>query len=106
MAKFVFAYHGGAGPEDMSDEERQAVMGAWMTWMQGLGDALVDMGNPIGESKTINADGSVTVGGGANPLTGYSLYTADTMDDAVAAAKGCPIFESGGTIEVAHAVEM
>ena len=104
MAKFVFAYHGGGMPEN--EEDIPKVMAAWEAWMAGLGDALVDPGNPIGETKTVNADGSVTVGGGANPLSGYSLFTAASLDEAVTAAKGCPILESGGSVEVAAAVDM
>ena len=96
MAKFVFAYHGGGMPEDEADIPK--VMAAC--------DALIDPGNPIGETKTVNTDGSVTVGGGANPLSGYSLFTAASLDEAVAAAKGCPILESGGSVEVAAAVDM
>lgn len=41
-------------------------------------------------------------GGGANPVTGYSIIKADTMDAAVQMAKGCPLLESGGSIEVAE----
>ena len=104
MAKYVFAYHGGGTPEN--EEDVAKVMEAWRVWMGGLGDALVDPGNPIGQTKTIHSDGSVTAGGGANPLSGYSLFTAASLDEAVAAAKGCPILESGGSVEVAAAVDM
>lgn len=104
MPKYVLAYHGGATPE--SEEQVAEVMAAWEAWMGTLGDALVDPGNPIGITKTISADGSVTVGGGDNPLSGYSLLNAGDIDEAVALAKGCPIFESGGTIEVAETVDM
>ena len=104
MAKFVFAYHGGGMPE--TEEEQAKVMEAWGAWMGSLGGALIDMGNPTGQSKTVNADGSVTVGGGANPLSGYSLFEGADIDAAVAAAKGCPILDGGGSVEVAEAIEM
>ena len=44
--------------------------------------------------------------GGANPASGYSLIEAADLDDALAKAKGCPILESGGSIEVAVAIDM
>ena len=104
MPKYVLAYHGGGAGE--TEEEVAQVMAAWEAWMGSLGNALVDPGNPTGLVKTITADGSVTLGGGANPITGYSLLNAGDIDEAVSLAKGCPIFDAGGSIEVAEAIEM
>ena len=104
MPKYVLAYHGGSMPE--TDEERNQVMQAWGAWMGGLGDDLVDPGNPVGQSSTVNADGSVAQGGGANPLSGYSLLNAPSQDAAIKAASGCPILERGGSVEVAEAIEI
>ena len=105
MPKYVLAYHGGATPDDVTEEEMGKVMAAWQSWMESLGSDLTDQGNPIMVSKTVTASG-VEDGGGANPLTGYSLLNAADIDAAAAAAKGCPIFESGGTVEVGEAIEM
>jgi hypothetical protein len=102
MAKFVFAYHGGKKPE--SPEEGEKVMASWRAWFAGMGDAVVDGGGPVGLSKTVTS-GGVDANGGANPLSGYSLITADSLDAAVAMAQGCPILDSG-TVEVAEAIEM
>lgn len=103
MPKFVFAYHGGATPE--TPEEGEKVMTAWRGWMQGMGDKLADGGNPVGMSQTVTASG-VEANGGANPLSGYSLVNAGSMSEALEMAKGCPILASGGTVEVAEAIEM
>lgn len=105
MPKYVLAYHG-AGDLPQSQAEKDAVMAAWGTWFAELGDAVVDPGNPVGASKTIATDGSTTDGGGANPVTGYSLLQATDLDTAVTLAKGCPIFQAGGSIEVAEVIEM
>ncbi len=104
MSKYVLAYHGGSMPESAADQA--AAMAAWGTWFGELGDAVIDAGNPTGQSKTIASDGSIEDGGGANPLSGYSLVTASDIDSAVALAKGCPILSAGGSIEVAEAIEM
>jgi hypothetical protein len=104
MPKYVLAYHGGSMPD--SEAERAAGMAAWGAWLGSLGDAVVDAGHPTGPSKTIVADGSTRDGGGANPLSGYSLINATDLDTAVTLAKGCPIFAGGGTVEVAEAIEM
>jgi hypothetical protein len=104
MPKFLFAYHGGHPPK--SPEEGQAHMKNWMDWMDGLGDAVVDRGLPVGKSKTVGS-GGVTDDGGSNPLSGISIVQADTMDAALEMAKISPhITGMGGTIEVAEAMDM
>ena len=104
MSKFVFVYHGGSAPE--SQEAGEAVMAAWMSWFGELGAAIIVGGNPTGDAKTVGAGGSVTDGGGANPITGYSLIEASSLDAAVDLAKGCPILTGGGSVEVAATHEM
>jgi len=100
MANYLLAYHGGGMPE--SEEQRAKVMAAWGQWFGTLGPALVDGGNPVARTCTISPSGSVAEGGGANPVSGYSVIKADGMDAAVQMAKGCPLLESGGSIEVAE----
>ena len=102
MARYIFAYHGGEMPE--TPEEGQKVMAAWRSWLEGLGSAVVDGGNPAGMSKTVSA-GGVEDGGGSNPISGYSLVEADGIDAACEMAKGCPILNHG-TVEVAEAMDM
>ena len=104
MAKYLFVYHGGKHPE--TEEETTQVLDAWGQWFEGMGAAVVDGGNPVGMSSTINPDGSVTDNGGANPASGYSLIEASNLDDAVSKARGCPILEAGGTVELAEALDM
>jgi len=104
MTKFAFVYHGGSAPE--SAEEGAKVMAAWQNWMGSLGDSLIDGGNPIGATKTLAVGGVVNDGGGANPVTGYSLVEAASMDAAIEIAKGCPIFDGGGTVEICETLEM
>src|ERR1700690_2743505 len=98
MAKYVFIYKGGTMPE--SEEQKQSVMAAWGTWFGTLGEAIVDPGNPFGASSSVGGDG-------ASGLTGYSIVTAASLDEAVSKANGCPILEGGrGNIEVYETVEM
>ena len=104
MAKYLFVYHGGKKAE--SEEDLAKGLDAWGKWFGSMGAAVIDGGNPVGESSTVNPDGSVSNNGGANPASGYSLIEAADLDDALAKAKGCPILESGGSIEVAVAIDM
>jgi hypothetical protein len=100
MTKSLLVYHGGNAPT--SKEEGDRVMAAWGQWMGSVGKALVDPGNPTGAAKVISAGGKVADGGGANASTGYSILEAASLDAAVAAAKGCPHLNAGGTVEVAE----
>ena len=104
MTKFAFIYHGGSMPE--SPEEGAKIMAAWNAWMGGIGAALIDGGNPFGASTTVNSDGSISDDGGANPASGYSLVEVVDLDAALAHAKGCPILDGGGSIEVCEAMAM
>ncbi len=104
MPKYVLAYHGGGMAS--TEAEQAAAMAAWGAWFGTLGNAVVDGGNPTGATKTVKADGSAVDGGGANPITGYSLISATDLDAAVSLAKGCPVLASGGTVEVAEAIDM
>ena len=98
MAKYVFAYTGGGMPE--TEEEGKRAMEAWTAWFAGLGDKVVDMGNPFGASKAVG-------NGGPSGLTGYSIVTAGSLDDAAGLAGGCPILEGGkGAVEIYEAIEM
>ena len=99
MANYLLTYHGGGMPQEPAAQQK--LMAAWGEWMGKVGPNLVDGGNPIAQAKTIAANGSVSNGGGPNPVSGYSIIKADSLDQAVAAAQGCPILgEGGGSIEV------
>lgn len=104
MPKFVFAYHGGGMPE--TPEEGARMMAAWNDWYAAMGDAVVDGGAPVGQSMTVS-QGGISSDGGANPLSGYTVVQADTIDAACEMANGCPMIADGsGSVEVAPVIEM
>jgi hypothetical protein len=99
MANFLLVYTGGGMPA--SDAERTKVMDAWGAWFGRLGPAVVDAGNPIGpKAKSISSDGSVHDGAVGTAASGYSILKADSLNQAVELAKGCPVLESGAKISV------
>ena len=102
MAKFVLMFHGGATPEEPSP----AVMERWMAWFGELGEAVVDMGAPLGAAATIASDGTPSEGGGPDPATGYTVIEAGSLHDAVVMAKRCPGLSSGGSVKVYEAMQM
>ena len=104
MPKYLFVYHGGEDPKD--EAEMAAVIDDWGQWMGGLGAAVIDGGNPVGKSTTLNPDGSVDNHGGSNPASGYGIFDASDENDAIEKARGCPILKANGSIEIAPIIDM
>ena len=102
MAKFVYVYTGGQMAE--TPEAQQEQMQQWASWFGTFGDSVVDMGNPFGASTTVTNGGSS--GAGASQLGGYSIITAESLEEAATNAKGCPVLQFGGTVEVYEALAM
>jgi hypothetical protein len=104
MANYMFAYSGGNGVAG-DKAERDAQMAKWGQWFGQLGAAVVDGGAPTGTGKTVGSGGSVS-DGGSRGLTGYSIVSAENLDSAVELAKGCPVVEIGGAVDVYEAMTM
>jgi hypothetical protein len=102
MGKYVLVYKGGGMAA--TEEEQNAAMAAWGAWFGQLGDSVVDMGAPFGGSAS--ATGSGSNGAAGSGLTGYSVLTASSLDDAVGKAGGCPIFSNGGSVDVYETLDM
>jgi hypothetical protein len=99
MSDFVLLYRGGSTPE--SEAERAAVTDAWTSWFGQLGSAVKDGGNPFTETaRHVRSDGSIGDVSASGIATGYSIVQADSLDEAAALAKGCPVLQGGGEIEV------
>ena len=101
MPDYIIAYHGGRKPENR--EEGAKHMAKFEAWVSGLGDAVVNPGHPLGESKTVSFSG-VSDDGRSNRLVGFSIVKADSMDAALEMAKGYPHLEIG-TVEVVEMLE-
>jgi hypothetical protein len=102
MPDYILAYHPGKMPE--TPEEGARFRTKWKAWVDGLGTAMVNPGTPLGKSWTVSA-GGVSEGGGSNPLMGFSVVKADSIEAALSLAKACPHLAIG-TIEVAEVKQM
>lgn len=100
MTQYLLTYHGGEQPKDQAEGER--VTKSWRDWLASLGDAVVTAGNPTMVARTVAASGKVSDGGGANPVTGWTVLEARDFDQAVKFAKGCPQLRANGSIEVSE----
>jgi hypothetical protein len=100
MANFLLVYTGSGGAPP-TEEERAAILQDWTSWFTTLGENLVDAGNPTAPTaKRIASDGAVSDGAVGEPVMGYSIIKADSLDAATEAAKGCPQLKAGGQVTV------
>ena len=99
MRKYVYVYYAGQDTDAGENE-------AWGQWFGKLGDKLVDGGNPFSNGGQAVYQGGV-MAVQDKPVTGYSIVTADSMDDAIELAKGCPLVASkDGVVCVYEALPM
>ena len=109
MADYMLLLHTPPAGNRWSPEEMQNVIQRYAAWSKGLSAS----GRRLGGHKLRDAEGRVlkrhsnqtTVTDGPyaelkEVVGGYFHITADTYEDAVAIAEGCPHLEFGGTIEV------
>ncbi len=104
MSEFVFLYRGGERPA--SPEEGQQIMQKWVAWFKLLseGGHVLERGQPLErEGKVVGAGKVVT--DGPYPETkdlvgGFTLIKANDLSQAAELAKGCPILDRGGKVEV------
>ena len=90
MKNYVLIYYSGG---DMGDAPMEEVRAAWMGWFEKLGDKVVDAGNPFNDGgKAVEQSGVSTIEN--FPASGYTIVKANSMDEAVEVAKGCPILQS------------
>jgi hypothetical protein len=99
MGKYVYVYYAG----DETDAGDDAM---WGKWFGELGEKIIDAGNPFGPGgKAVHMGGVMPVT--EKPVTGYSIITADDMDEAIELAKGCPLVASkDGAVCVYEALPM
>jgi len=96
MANYLLAYKGGSMAQ--TDAEREEAIKRWGAWFGGLGQAVVDAGNPFGPSTSVAQNGGGA--GASSGLSGYSVLSADTLDQAAQLAKDCPVIAAGGSVDI------
>jgi hypothetical protein len=102
MSTFLVTYYGGGGPP-ASPEAQQQMMAAFQAWAASTGDHMIDPGAPLGPSKVVTSDGAAD-GQAGGSLGGYTLISADSLDEAVSLVKSHPFLGRGGKLQVSEAV--
>jgi hypothetical protein len=94
VPNFVFAYR---VPRDYQPGAETGQ--AWQAWFDSLGDR-IDIGHGVVATQAL---GTLEAG---TRLGGYSLVTAEDMEEAAALAEGCPALRLGGGVEIGAVPEL
>jgi hypothetical protein len=107
MSNFIYIFRGGQTP-NASPEAMQAQMQKWMNWIQRLkergtyisGEPLQPGGKVVSSSsaKKIITDGPFAEG--KEVVAGFFLIRAESLDEATEISQDCPVFDTGGSVEV------
>ena len=93
MAKFILLYRGPATPMDqISQEASVQISQGWSNWIDKVGSAMVDVGEPFGSGTALRGNGST---GAASDLNGYTIVEAADIDAAKALCDGHPFLSDG-----------
>lgn len=104
MKNYLLLYSGGGMAA--SEDEQKAILAEWGAWFSSLGEALADGGSPFQGAKSISTSGQVSEGPVGSMASGYSVIKANSFEEAVALAKGCPVLKSGAQISVYDSMAM
>ena len=103
----MLLFRGNDWHKGLSPEEMQKVADEWMAWFKGLtergtavaGSPLEPSGKIVsGRNGRLVADGPFAESKEA--IGGYFLLKVNTMEEAIAIAKGCPGLPHGAVVEV------
>ena len=108
MAKFMVLYNSKMSAAEVmasaTPEEARAGMDAWMAWAQRAGEAVVDLGVPLGSGNHIEGGETIT---SSNEAAGYSILQADSLDDVTTVLEDHPHVQvPGNTIDVLEFLPM
>ncbi|HVV55224.1 MAG TPA: YciI family protein [Mucilaginibacter sp.] len=111
MNEFALIFRNDFHPEaKFSPAEMQNIMQQWQAWMGGMA-AKGQLANPGtrlgGDGATVRPSNIVTNGPYAEikeMVTGVIVVKASGIDEAAEIAKGCPILNAGGNVEVRNIV--
>lgn len=112
MKDFLYLFRGGEPSANLSPAQVQQRMQKWTTWIETLSKAgKFKSGFPLENvAKVVSGRNKLVTDGpfaeSKEGVGGYLIVTAQDLADATELAKGCPIFEEGGAVEVRPVAQM
>jgi hypothetical protein len=101
MKQYIISYLGGDQPT--SPEAGKKHFAQYQAWIGSLGDAAIQPMVPFKNVHTVYPDGSTTLGSSVH-MSGQTVIQAESIEAALALAKGCPFLNINGTLEVAEVI--
>ena len=105
MSEFTFLFRG--SDTSASPEQMQKNMQKWVAWFKELGEKghIKYPGHPLERTGKVVSGKQKAVHDGPyaeakDIVNGYTLIEARDLSQAVELSTGCPILESGGSVEV------
>jgi hypothetical protein len=94
-----------------SPEDLQNISKPWQDWMASIAaqGKLADRGNRLGFEGATVRNNTQTDGPYAEIkeiVLGYTIVNAESLEEAVELAKGCPVISIGGNVEVRDIVQI
>src|SRR5688500_441096 len=108
MTKFMYLFRSNpTAHQSISPEQLQQIVKKWMNWKDHLekNSHIKQFGEQLdGTGKVIRGKAGIVTDGPyvevKDSIQGYMLLQARDMDQAVELARGCPILEGDGTVEI------
>jgi hypothetical protein len=108
---FTLLFRGGVQPSDMPRDEMERLMENWYQWMGQLTKRRqLKLAHPLDHAGRVLSGRKGKV---VKPFTeskdsigGYLLIQAKSLGDAQKIARGCPILERGGSVEIRPVLSM
>ena len=112
MKDFMFIFRGGSDAQNYSAEQMQKHMQKWFAWIDKLkakgqyvdGKPLTPAGKTVKGSNALVTDGPFAES--KEIVGGFFLIQADSFEEAVEIAKGCPDLPLNGSVEVREVMQI
>ncbi len=107
----MLLFRGGLNFKTATPEQIEAAMQNWKTWTAQL----MQEGRYVNDGNRLKAEGAVISGKkkdlmdgpyteGKEIVGGFRIIKASDLADAIEAAKGCPVFNNEGIVEVREVI--
>jgi hypothetical protein len=93
VKKFILLHYGFEKPTP-------EIMAAWGKWFESMKDRIIDMGGHFSGGREISKAGTKDLPLGLESITGFTIVSADSIDDAEKIAQSNPYISSIRVYEV------